>query len=804
MYLINGQLRDDLTLQTALALVQPRLPHLLAQPPARQAVLECAERFAQRLKTADHTLMLDNEQRQSLISFCQRSTLSAKLERELGAQADSLRRIDYTQPHFERWLPLGLIVHITPGNAELLGFCAALEGLLAGNVNWLRPSSSDNGLSARLLATFLESDPSGRLNPYLAVIPTATHEIASLCAHANGVSAWGGETALKAIAPQIPSGCRWIDWGHKISFAYLSPEAASPQALDALVDEVCRLDQQACSSPQWVLVDSDTPQVLQQVGEQLAEAFNRRAQRWPALTPTAQEASEITTRVAMARLDQSFADTTGHVWGATPWRIIWEHHRTLDASPLFRTLLLRPVPRSLIADTLLPWRCLLQSCALICDPAQTPPLAEALLLAGVTRIAPPQSIHDGYAGEPHDGVYALSRMSRRVSVTLAPDVLSHHATLDRTASNLPPSGPVMDKAAFIRHPINPAARLFFRSGGSSGAPVLAGYSYRDFDRQMRAAADGLFALGLDPQQDRAMNLFYGSNLYGGLMSFSRILELMNVVQLPMGGPTDDDFTEIAQLIIDQRINTLVGMPSTLQRLFLSEQQRLRAYGGIRKVFMGGEHVGESSRQLMLSCGVTTIRSALYGSVDAGPLGHGCPNSPDGVFHLLGDTQHLEILDFEDDTPAGPEEVGRLIFTSGAREGQTVHRYDVGDSGRWVAGDCGCGLQTPRFELLRRHGKLLRVASDFLSASDLARLAGCEVQMVLDHDANGSERLLIRAEDSAEVVRQRLMKNIPISSAVKTSLLQLIVQTVPRALFERNPHSGKSALIIDLRKSHNFL
>ena len=79
-----------------------------------------------------------------------------------------------------------------------------------------------------------------------------------------------------------------------------------PAALDALADEVCRLDQQACSSPQWVLVDSDDPAVVQALGDRLAEALNRRAPHWPALVPTDQEASEITTRTAMARLDQSF------------------------------------------------------------------------------------------------------------------------------------------------------------------------------------------------------------------------------------------------------------------------------------------------------------------------------------------------------------------------------------------------------------------------------------------------------------------------------------------------------------------
>ncbi|MCU1747861.1 acyl-CoA reductase [Pseudomonas sp. 6D_7.1_Bac1] len=802
MYLINGQRYDTLTPEAALDTLLPGLAQQLEHPPSSERVLECADLFAQQLRTHHHHLELDEGQRQALIAFCQRSTLSAKLERELGVQPRSLRRIAYDQQPFENWHPLGLVVHITPANAPLLGFCAALESLLVGNINWLRPSSSDDGLSAQLLAAFLDCDPGGLLTNCIAVLPVDIAHIGLLCAHADGVSAWGGEAALSAIRQQIPSGCRWIEWGHKISFAYLSPEAVSPSALDALVDEVCRLDQQACSSPQWLLVDSDDPQTLHAIGEQLADAFERRADRWPALPPTPREASEITTRIAFAQLDQSFANQTGRVWSGEGWRVIWEHHLLLAPSPLFRTLLLRPMPQALIAESLLPWRAFLQSCALISTPRQTPGLVRTLLSAGVHRIAPPELIHEGYAGEPHDGVYALSRLTRRTSVTLPPQVLANRATLDS-----PPGEParlntcaVMSKADFIAQPLAPEARLFFRSGGTSGVPALAGFSYPDFNRQMRAAADGMFAMGLTPGQDRVMNLFYGGNLYGGLFSFSRILEQMGVTHFPMGGPNDDDFSEIAQLIVSQRINTLIGMPSTLQRLFFSEQDRLKTYGGVNKVFMGGEHLGATSRQLMERCGVSTIRSAIYGSVDAGPLGHGCPATADGVFHLMSDTQWLEIVNVEHDVPVEPGEVGRLLFTSRAREGQTINRYEVGDCGRWVPGACPCGLDTPRFELLGRHGRLLRIASDFVSTRDLEEKAVTQLQLVLDHNANGSERLLVRAEHDPHTLRQRLLEIPVISSAVNGCLLELVVQRCSPHLFERNQHSGKTPLLIDLRSN----
>ncbi|POA35698.1 MULTISPECIES: acyl-CoA reductase [unclassified Pseudomonas] len=810
MYLINGQLHDSLTPEAALDTLLPGLAQQLGQPPTSERVLQCADRFTQKLLAHQHPLELDEGQRLELIAFCQRSALSAKLERELGVQPRSLRRIAYDQPRFENWSPLGLVVHITPANAPLLGFCAVLESLLVGNINWLRPSSSDNSLSAQLLAAFLECDASGLLANCIAVLPVDTDRLDLLCAHADGVSAWGGDAALKAIRRLVPSGCRWIDWGHKISFAYLSPEAVSPAALDTLVDEVCRLDQQACSSPQWLLVDSDDPQTLHAVGGQLADAFERRARRWPALLPTAQEACEITTRIALARLDQSFADETGRVWSGDGWRIMWEHHRRLAPSPLFRTLLLRPMPNALIAESLLPWRTYLQSCALICTPRQTPSLVRQLLSAGVNRIAPPELIHQGYAGEPHDGVFALSRFTRRTSVTLPPQFSSNRATLDQ-----PPGAPaqlnayaVMNKADFIAQSGSSDAQLFFRSGGTSGTPALAGYSYRDFSRQMRAAADGMFAIGLTPGQDRVMNLFYGGSLYGGLFSFSRILEQMGVTHFPMGGPHDDDFSEIAQLIVDQRINTLIGMPSTLQRLFFSEQDRLKAYGGVNKVFMGGEHSGNASRRLMERCGVSTIRSALYGSVDAGPLGHACPASADGVFHLMSDIQWLEIVNLEHDAPVEPGEVGRLLFTSRAREGQTIIRYEVGDTGRWLPATCPCGLDTPRFELQGRHGRLLRIASDFVSISDLEEQAATQLQLLLDHDSNGTERLVVRAEHDPQTLRQRLLGIPVISTAVNNHLLELDVQRCSPDRFERNRHSGKVPLIIDLRtdfsasKHHN--
>jgi phenylacetate-CoA ligase len=800
MYLINGQLRTDCDVTSALQLLHQDLPRWLNKSLEVGTLLSAVEAFREHLQSAGKDLPLDAEQRQALIDFCQPQTLQIKLERELGTQPHSLRRIDYRQARFERWSPLGLVVHITPANAPLLAFCAVLEGLLSGNINWLRPSSSDNGLTARLLNALVHCDASGQLTGYVAVLPTSTEQIGQLCKHANGVAAWGGETALHAIRQHVPAGCRWIDWGHRISFIYLTPDAASPEVLDAVVDEVCRFDQQACSSPQWLLVDSDDINILRNIGAGLADAFERRARQWPALTPTVQEASQITTRTTMARLAQSFVGETGQVWSTSDWRVIWSHDQQLEPSPLFRSLLLKPLPRTLITRTLLPWRNFLQSCAVLCPQAHIAELSQTLIAAGVTRIAPIHAIHDGYEGEPHDGVYALQRLSRRVSVSLAPKVLTTHATLDRLPEPASLTGlPIMSKEVFVSRPINPAAQLYFRSGGSSGVPALSGFSYRDFERQMRAVADGLLAAGLDPGNDRVMNLFFSGGLYGGFFSFAKVLEQLDVTHLPMGAPADDDYREIAQLIIKQRVSVLIGMPSTVHRLFLNEQQRLRDYGGITKVFLGGEHLSEPCRELLQGCGVTLIRSAIYGSVDAGPVGHACHATADGIFHLMSDIQQLEIVDFEHDIPVIDGETGRLLVTSLARQGQLVKRYDIGDSGRWVPGACACGLKSPRFELLHRHGKLVRVGSDFISLTELAQHLQTTFQITLDHTPDGQERLQIRSEREAADVHRRLLGYPTLKTLVQTGLLTLEVETCSIDAFARNRHSGKTPLLIDSRR-----
>jgi phenylacetate-CoA ligase len=166
---------------------------------------------------------------------------------------------------------------------------------------------------------------------------------------------------------------------------------------------------------------------------------------------------------------------------------------------------------------------------------------------------------------------------------------------------------------------------------------------------------------------------------------------------------------------------------------------------------------------------------------------------------MSEIQHLEIVQLEQDEPVQANEIGRLLFTSRARQGQRVHRYDIGDTGRWIPGACPCGLETPRFELLQRHGKLVRIGTEFISPSALEHSVGVPIQVVLDHTASGVERMQVRADADANWVRQKLLTHEAVANAVSAALLIVEVTLCAEQAFTRNKHSGKTPLIIDQRK-----
>jgi len=73
MYLIEGQLHEEFSLDAALDRLSQTLPLRLNLPLHSETVIRAAAAFAARLSDSTLALPLDAGQRQSLIEFCQPS-----------------------------------------------------------------------------------------------------------------------------------------------------------------------------------------------------------------------------------------------------------------------------------------------------------------------------------------------------------------------------------------------------------------------------------------------------------------------------------------------------------------------------------------------------------------------------------------------------------------------------------------------------------------------------------------------------------------------------------------------------------
>ncbi|MCO1575313.1 hypothetical protein M8C13_06010 [Crossiella sp. SN42] len=747
-----------------------------------------------------------------------RETLERKVVRELGGiDPGRLTRFDFRQEIFEAWAPVGLLAHIAPGNAPAAGAMSGLEGLLSGNLNVIKTSGDDSRFTAELLAALAEADPTGQIARRVIVLHYSSARkdwLERMCAPADAVAAWGGEEALAGVASVLRPGCRLVDWGPKLSFAYLTAATWNDQdTLRAVAGDVCLLDQQACSSPQVIYLDTEDDGEVFAFAERFAAVLAETVAKTETREPSDPEWAEITNTVLVTQLEEHLGLTKVHAAKDGSWRVLADTRSALRASPLYRTVWVKSLSRNKIAQVLRPMRRYLQTVGLGADRDEVAVLTRALIGAGVQRITMPGRMLGSYDGEPHDGVYALQRYSRRVDVQLD-ERFTGHACLDDLVSSRPlppPAVPVTTKARFDELQTDLSrAEVFFRSGGTTGEPKLSAFSWADYDEHMRHGAEGLLAAGLDPRTDRTMNLFFGGQLYGGFLSFFSAVERLGAVQFPMAGQQNlHDL--VAKSIVDNRVDTLLGMPSYLLRLFDESGDVLRNYRGVRKIFYGGEHFSEQQRRwLTEEFGVEVIRSAAYGSVDGGPLGYQCPDSPARVHHLFAGIQTLEILDREQDRPVGPGETGRLVFTAHTRRGQRLDRYEIGDLGRWLTQDCPCGRKTPRFELLGRSGDVFRSGGHFLNyrrflaVADEAFAYAGDLQLVLAEEGE-RESLTIRLEQGrttldAETVRAEFLDRYPelMVTAVRDGLVDLHVQLADPGIFERTGASGKLVAVVDRR------
>lgn len=347
----------------------------------------------------------------ALLPLLSRESLENKLRIELGEDPFVPKDMARTTA---RLVPLGTLLHVAAGNMPGLPVYSVVEGLLTGNVNLLKLPRGDKGLS--LAALKLLTDQAPELAPFIYAFDLPSSEqktLARLAGLCDGVVTWGGEGAVAGMRALAPAGCKLIEWGHRLGFAYISGQPTEEE-LAALARHIITTGQHLCSSCQTIFLNEEN----WGAGEDFCRRFllileaaaAQNRPKWGGAQASLSGYTALLERI----VDKKAANE--RLFSGKGCSLILRPDRELELSPMEGNVLVKLLPAGDLLLTLRRQRGRLQTAGLLCPAEEREKLTEVLIRSGVTRVTRAGGLSDAFPGEGHDGEYPLRRYTRVVDV----------------------------------------------------------------------------------------------------------------------------------------------------------------------------------------------------------------------------------------------------------------------------------------------------------------------------------------------------------------------------------------------------
>ena len=473
MNLIKGQIIDSVEAEELKAnmstwinqtlIREPIDPHDVARACGEMAKMlneEFAEAFMEGQFLSESFVRSYIKEAKDMLS---EERLKERIRTELGGQA--FQRVERTDNDggcvYEQVLPLGVLLHVAAGNMDVLPAYSVLEGLLTGNINILKMPSDGSELSVRILHALTEQIP--EIKEYIYVFDYTSQDVEILKFLADlsdGVVVWGGDEAVKAFRTYARPDTRLIEWGHKLSFAYVTKEGMNKEGLRGIAENICLTNQLLCSSCQEIMIDAEGMDELDQFCRDFLPVLEAARRKYPISgghaiagrnaisgkhtakgshtiarshtiagnhaiaeknaiadatgTENVPLQAQVTLRMYSERLHSIF--TEKKVYQGEGCSITACPDRLPEACVQFGNCLAKAVPADELFTTLRPYKGKLQTVALLCGEGEREHLTNILLRAGAVRVTDGFNMSASYAGLPHDGVYSLQRYTKIVSV----------------------------------------------------------------------------------------------------------------------------------------------------------------------------------------------------------------------------------------------------------------------------------------------------------------------------------------------------------------------------------------------------
>lgn len=357
----------------------------------------------------------------TIIISLKRENIKYKIKTELG---EDFYKVQKTAPPFGQKeisihpMPLGTLLHIAAGNIDGLPAYSVAEGLITGNVNILKLPQADNGLSIKIIMKLIEIEP--KISDFIYVFDTPSTDLIAIKRMAevsDGIVVWGGDIAVSAVRQFAPAGCKLIEWGHKLGFAYISGFEDKKAELTALAEHIVSTKQLLCSSCQTIFIDTNNLEELHDFCKEFMPFMEAAVLKYP--FDSIDAIAERSIRRYNKQLEDILAGTTNHdnlVYQGDHCSLKIGLDNDLELSDMFGNCIVKKLPRNELFSTLRKSKGYLQTAGLICKKERRGEICDLLAKSGIARIMRAGDMSSTFCGEAHDGEYALRRYTRIVNL----------------------------------------------------------------------------------------------------------------------------------------------------------------------------------------------------------------------------------------------------------------------------------------------------------------------------------------------------------------------------------------------------
>lgn len=345
---------------------------------------------------------------------------------------------------------------------------------------------------------------------------------------------------------------------------------------------------------------------------------------------------------------------------------------------------------------------------------------------------------------------------------------------------------------------------FHVSSGTTGNPIVVGYTRNDLDLWADVMARSLAAAGA--RKGDKIQVAYGYGLFTGGLGLHYGALAMGLGIMPMStGQTQRQ----VKLMEDFCPRVLACTPS--YALYIAEEMRRMGKDPAKSTWeigvFGAEPWSESMRaQIERALGMKAYD--IYGlSEISGPgVAMEC-ESQDGM-HIWWDVFYPEVLDLKTGKPVKNGERGELVITTLTKEAIPLIRYRTRDIVRINYKPCVCGRTAPRIsKVLGRTDDMLIIRGINIFPSQVEHVL-LEIEEVVPHyfiivykDERGLDCLEVQVELLPELFSDEIKKMENLRQKIKSAIQAVLGISVKVTLVEPETiarFQGKAQRVIDKR------